>query len=161
MEKKLLALSLACLLLAGCGGPESPGISVSSGSQSGGVAEDSSQAAPPEVQYQVQTDWSVLEGGASEPLPPAVGRRWYPDYTDHLIPSGSYGTLIPFAGARVYTKAWWEEDGGYTSPAFLYGLMTAGFFPEHAGMVVLGLCLLGPVMALLSGLLVKRLLLKG
>ena len=125
MEKKLLALSLACLLLAGCGGPESPGISASSGSQSGEVPEDSSQAAPPEVQYQVQTDWSVLEGGASEPLPPAVGRRWYPDYTDHLIPSGSYGTLIPFAGARVYTKAWWEEDGGYTSPAFLYGLMTA------------------------------------
>lgn len=124
MKKSLLSLSLACLLLAGCAGPASPDGSGSSGSQSAGTPGDTSQVAPPEVQYQVQTDWSVLEGQASGDQLPAVQSRWYPEYTDRLIPDGGYGTLVPFAGARVYTRTWWEEDGGYSSPSLLYGLMT-------------------------------------
>ena len=43
----------------------------------------------------------------------------------------------------------------------IYGLMTAAFFPDHAGLVVFGLYLLGPVMAILSGLFLKRSLFKG
>ena len=43
----------------------------------------------------------------------------------------------------------------------IYGLMTAAFFPDHAGLVVLGLYLLGPVLAFLSGLFLKRFLFKG
>lgn len=39
--------------------------------------------------------------------------------------------------------------------------MTAAFFPDHAGLVVFGLYLLGPVMAILSGLFLKRSLFKG
>ena len=43
----------------------------------------------------------------------------------------------------------------------IYGLMTSAFFPDHAGLVVFGLYLLGPVMAILSGLFLKRSLFKG
>ena len=43
----------------------------------------------------------------------------------------------------------------------IYGLMTAAFFPDHAGLVVFGLYLLGPVMAILSGLFLKRSIFKG
>ena len=43
----------------------------------------------------------------------------------------------------------------------IYGLMTAAFFPDHAGLVVFGLYLLGPVLAFLSGLFLKRFLFKG
>ena len=129
MKKKLLSLSLACLLLSGCGGPESPDISGSSGSQSDGTSGGSSQTAPPDVQYQVQTDWSVLEG-RKDGLPPAVQNRWYPDYTDHLIPDGSYGTLIPFAGTACYPYYNWTDQEGQTQTSqagyttYLYGLMT-------------------------------------
>lgn len=38
----------------------------------------------------------------------------------------------------------------------IYGLMTSAFFPDHAGLVVFALYLLGPVIAILSGLLLKR-----
>lgn len=43
----------------------------------------------------------------------------------------------------------------------IYGLMTAAFFPKHAGMVVFALYLLGPLMAFLSGLILKRSLFQG
>ena len=43
----------------------------------------------------------------------------------------------------------------------IYGLMTSAFFPDHAGLVVFGLYLLGPVMAILSGLFLKRSLFQG
>ena len=105
MKKKLVSLSLACLLLTGCGGPESG----SSHSQSAGTLGDSSQTIPPKAEYQVQTDWSVLED--ESPLP-SVQKRWYPDYTDHLIPGDRYGTLIPFAGAVCYPYYSWTDQGG-------------------------------------------------
>jgi len=43
----------------------------------------------------------------------------------------------------------------------IYGLMTSAFFPDRAGLVVFGLYLLGPVIAILSGLILKRSLFQG
>ena len=43
----------------------------------------------------------------------------------------------------------------------IYGLMTAAFFPDHAGLVVFGLCLLGALMAVVAGLLLKGRLFQG
>ena len=43
----------------------------------------------------------------------------------------------------------------------IYGLMTAAFFPRYAGLVVFGLYLLGPVMAIISGLILKRSVFQG
>ena len=43
----------------------------------------------------------------------------------------------------------------------IYGLMTAAFFPAHAGLVVFGLYLLGPLMAIVSGLILKGRLFRG
>ena len=43
----------------------------------------------------------------------------------------------------------------------VYGLMTAAFFPRYAGLVVFGLYLLGPVMAIISGLILKRSVFQG
>ena len=43
----------------------------------------------------------------------------------------------------------------------IYGLMTAAFFPKYAGLVVFGLYILGPVMAILSGLILKRSVFQG
>lgn len=52
-----------------------------------------------------------------EPANIVVGKRWYEEYTDHLIACEDYGELIPFVGA-VGTK------GEYFSDRFVYGLMT-------------------------------------
>ncbi len=43
----------------------------------------------------------------------------------------------------------------------IYGLMTSAFFPEHAGLVVFGLYVLGPVIAIASGLILKRSVFQG
>ncbi len=43
----------------------------------------------------------------------------------------------------------------------IYGLMTSAFFPDHAGLVVFGLYLLGPLMAIASGLILKKALFQG
>ena len=43
----------------------------------------------------------------------------------------------------------------------IYGLMTSAFFPERAGLVVFCLYLLGPLMAIVSGLILKRSLFQG
>ena len=43
----------------------------------------------------------------------------------------------------------------------IYGLMTSAFFPERAGLVVFCLYLLGPVMAIVSGLILKRSVFRG
>ena len=43
----------------------------------------------------------------------------------------------------------------------IYGLMTSAFFPDHAGLVVFALYILGPVLAILSGLILKRFLFRG
>ena len=43
----------------------------------------------------------------------------------------------------------------------IYGLMTAAFFSKYAGLVVFGLYLIGPVIAIISGLIMKRLVFRG
>ena len=43
----------------------------------------------------------------------------------------------------------------------IYGLMTSAFFPERAGLVVFCLYLLGPVVAIVSGLILKRSVFRG
>ena len=43
----------------------------------------------------------------------------------------------------------------------IYGLMTSAFFPKYAGLVVFGLYLLGPVLAIVSGLILKRSVFQG
>ena len=43
----------------------------------------------------------------------------------------------------------------------IYGLMTSAFFPRYGGLVVFGLYLLGPLLAIASGLLLKRALFQG
>ena len=43
----------------------------------------------------------------------------------------------------------------------IYGLMTSAFFPDYAGLVVFALYVLGPVIAIISGLILKRILFQG
>ena len=43
----------------------------------------------------------------------------------------------------------------------IYGLMTAAFFPRQAGLIVFALYLLGPLLAILSGLILKKGVFKG
>ena len=114
-----VCLMLAVCLLAGCGNP-------------GGT----SSAPPPDLSREpassgpnVQVDWSKLEGEAS--LQPDVdGGRWYPEYTDHLIPGEDYGSLVPYVGACMYRFDQWTNDAGEEEnwsdsfPTPLYGLMT-------------------------------------
>lgn len=108
-EKRWAALALSCVLLAGCAKWD--------GSQtSAGTSASSAPSGP-----NVQVDWSVLTEEA--PLP-AVGGRWYGDYMEKLVPSPDYGPLIPCRAALSMTLAWWEEEPSYSSPSWLYGLMT-------------------------------------
>lgn len=69
----------------------------------------------PSVGVDVHTDWSKL---TPRPAPlPEVGRRWYEDYTDTLIPRSDYGELVPYAGLRLLDS--WPAYNGC-----MYGLMT-------------------------------------
>lgn len=43
----------------------------------------------------------------------------------------------------------------------IYGLMTAAFFPRQAGLIVFALYVLGPLLAILSGLILKKGVFKG
>ena len=43
----------------------------------------------------------------------------------------------------------------------IYGLMTAAFFPRQAGLIVFSLYVLGPLLAILSGLILKKGVFKG
>ena len=117
MRRTLPALLLSAALLAGCSGP---GGSSSSGQPEGSQSASSAPAADGSVR--VQTDWSVLEG--TEETPSTVLNRWYDSYTDHLIAREDYGTLLPFAGARVTIQPLDGESQDYISSSFLYGLMT-------------------------------------
>ncbi len=121
MKKTVLPLALAAALLAGCAGPASGGgqdISASGSLPASGST--SSQPAQEGKQIQVQVDWSVLEEREEEL--PAIFHRWYPDYTDTLIPRTDYGLLIPFAGAAAVVGSPQSEEYNYTSNC--YGLMT-------------------------------------
>jgi len=43
----------------------------------------------------------------------------------------------------------------------IYGLMTAAFFPKYGGLIVFCLYVLGPVIAIISGLILKKLVFQG
>jgi len=76
-------------------------------------------------------------------VPAVMGARTMENDKDRLMTI----LLVPFmsCGARLP----------------IYGLMTAAFFPRYAGLVVFGLYLLGPVMAIISGLILKRSVFQG
>ena len=122
MRRILPALLLALGLLAGCSAPGGSSAQSASSQPQGAQSASSPQTGGDNVK--VQTDWSVLEG--DEELPPAVVNRWYDRYTDHLIPRDDYGTLLPFAGARVILQPLEGEipDPDYIASSSLYGLMT-------------------------------------
>lgn len=60
--------------------------------------------------YAITTHWERLE-----PIDTPNAQRWYESYTDHLIPSEEYGSLVPYIGGRVHT---------YAEGNWLYGLAT-------------------------------------
>ena len=116
MRRMLPALLLSAALLAGCSAPgESTSASQSASSQPEG--SQSSSSAQGGGTIHVQTDWSVLEGG--EETLPTVWNRWYDSYTDHLISRKDYGTLLPYAGARVTIQPMEGESQDYLSTSFL------------------------------------------
>ena len=45
--------------------------------------------------------------------PETAPKRWYKEFTDHLIPSSEYGELIPFIGnVKSYEyENWYVEEG--------------------------------------------------
>lgn len=102
MKQRLLSAALAGLLflVSGCSGSPAP---------------DPSSTGPA-----VQTDWSALT--PYEGLQTA-GRRFYPEYTDTLLPRGDYGPLIAYTGASLtYLPSWTDEGQPWTYHR--YGLAT-------------------------------------
>lgn len=126
-KKYLTALVLSGLLLTGC----APGRPVSGGSSAAGSSASVSQPDASRTEpgaAGVQVDWSRLEG-KTQPRPDVDGGRWYPEYTDRLIPGSDYGTLVPYLGTQAYSFNRWEYEGEtqeYFSdwPTSFYGLMT-------------------------------------
>ena len=126
---RLCAAALAATLLAGCAPVPTPAPSPSPPAASTPPAV--AQPAPPvSTAPAVQADWSKLLGGTSPIQPDLDAGRWYPDYTDQLIPSPDYGELIPYVGANAYTFWTWIDNNGreqtshHSYPSPLYGLMT-------------------------------------
>ena len=117
----VLSLTLAAALLAGCARDPGAASSAPPPDQSG----EEAQAGP-----SVQADWSKLPEKAAPVQADQDGGRWYPEYTDHLIPGENYGPLVPYVGACMYRFDQWTNDAGeeenwYDSwPTPLYGLMT-------------------------------------
>lgn len=60
--------------------------------------------------YAITAHWERLE-----PINTPNAQRWYESYTDYLIPSEEYGSLVPYIGGRVHT---------YAEGNWLYGLAT-------------------------------------
>lgn len=124
MKKRGMALLLSALLLAGCAqGPDSSSASSS---------QPDVSRPEPDAASGVRVDWSRLEGGRETP-PDVDGGRWYPEYTDRLIPGPDYGLLVPYVGGQAYSFNRWEveiegkwETQEYFSdwPTSFYGLMT-------------------------------------
>lgn len=109
----LLALT-ACAPTAAPASPAPSGAPLPTASSAPGTSLPPETPAPAEGG--VHTDWSRLEPRKA-PLP-AVGTRWYEDYTDALPPGDDYGLLIPYAGLRLM-----DDWPAYTG--CVYGLMTA------------------------------------
>lgn len=108
--KRLLPLTLALALLAGCAptGAEIP-------------VETAVPTATPRPGPAVYTDDSKLTPH-EKARPIAKFTRRYEEFTDTLIPAGDYGPLIPFPGAVVTRPA--EDGWGWMEDYSLYGLMT-------------------------------------
>jgi len=126
---RLCAAALAAALLAGCAPVPTPAPSSSPPAASTPPAV--AQPAPPvSTASAVQADWSKLLGGTSPIQTDLDAGRWYPDYTDQLIPSPDYGELVPYVGANAYTFNTWTDQNGQVQtwsssyPSPLYGLMT-------------------------------------
>lgn len=115
---RLPALLLAAAVLAGCaqtGGPDSSD-----------TASAPAQGSGPSV----QVDWSRLETETAPPQADIDGGRWYPEYTDHLIPREDYGPLVSYVGSSAYPIYHWtgldgqEQVSSAYYPVTQYGLMT-------------------------------------
>ena len=106
---KLLACLTAAALLAGCAPQQLPAASSEPTPPAVSVPEEPVE--PEKKGPAVAVDWSKLK--EREPYRPDLdGGRWYPDYTDHLIPSPGYGTLLPYMGALVENFYTWTDDQG-------------------------------------------------
>lgn len=128
-NKHLVCLALPALLLAGCASGASFDASSNAGSKAGEVSL-APELAPNSPTFDVQVDWSRLEGERTAPQPDVDGGRWYPEFTDSLIPREDYGPLVPYWGSLAYPVQRWEDLTGETleywfdwGDAF-YGLMT-------------------------------------
>lgn len=124
-NKCLICLALSALLLAGC----APAAPVDDSFDEGEVSS-TPELTQNNLTFDVRADWSRLEGERTAHRQPDVdGGRWYPEFTDRLIPGEDYGPLIPYLGSLVYPYQRWENPTGemqeywYEVDAF-YGLMT-------------------------------------
>ncbi len=89
-------LALAAVAAAGCGSQGTGGV----------------LSGPPEDTAGVFVHWDAW---TPYEAPEYRYTRRYEAFTDHLIPAGDYGTLIPFTGKAVE---------GWMGPSYLYGLVT-------------------------------------
>ena len=124
-NKRLIYLALSALLLEGCAPAASPDVSSNTGEVS-----SAPEPAPDSPTFAVRADWSRLERERTAPQPDVDGGRWYPEFTDNLIPGEDYGLLVPYWGSLVYPVQRWEDDTGEIREYWLdwsdpfYGLMT-------------------------------------
>lgn len=129
-KRRLAALVLASVLLAGCAPENSSSSSLSGSASSAGEVSGATEFVQGDPAFGVKADWSRLEGKRSEVQPDVDGGRWYPEYTDHLIPREDYGPLVPYLGETAYSFQRWEDDAGETQKFWtgwassFYGLMT-------------------------------------
>ena len=102
-------------------------------SNAGSNVEEVSSApepVPDSPAFYVQADWSRLEGARTASQPDVDGGRWYPEFTDSLIPREDYGPLVPYWGSLAYPVQRWEDSTGETQEYWYdwgdayYGLMT-------------------------------------
>lgn len=118
-SRRLLPLLLALLILSACNAP------AADSSPDCPSASPDPQSPPPSVSWNVVTHWDVLDQPEKTG---AVANRLSGGPLPELLPSDSYGAIVPYVGGELdVLEPWLDQDGNrsyYTS--YLYGLCTAG-----------------------------------
>lgn len=124
--RRLLPILALLLALSACKAPAADVSPSPSPSQEPPSASPDLQPSPSPAPggWTVTTHWDALDGPEDRSI---ISNRLNEEPMTELVPSDSYGTLVPYIGGEQEVFEPWEDENGnnYSYTTFLYGLCTA------------------------------------